>query len=197
MVGCMANGMVDTTLRKYEFEDGLWIRCNSRGTFLNSSTLKDVAEEYLRRGGTHVVIDLELCPGVDSTFMGTIAWVAKHCTAGGGSTEVVGATERARSAMECLGLDMMIEIDSPTAAWRTNLAERREVLNKQEPVKIEEENTAGEEHRTKHVLNAHNTLRSMNSKNEETFGYVCEALEEDLRRREKSGSEESVEDDEK
>ena len=38
--------------------------------------------------------------------------------------------------------------------------------------------------RTRHVLEAHNTLRSMNHKNNETFGYVCETLEEDLLRHE-------------
>ena len=36
--------------------------------------------------------------------------------------------------------------------------------------------------RTRHVLEAHNTLRSMSLKNNETFGYVCETLEEDLMR---------------
>ena len=36
--------------------------------------------------------------------------------------------------------------------------------------------------RTRHVLEAHNTLRSMSHKNSETFGYVCETLEEDLMR---------------
>ena len=38
--------------------------------------------------------------------------------------------------------------------------------------------------RTRHVLDAHNTLRAMNPKNNEAFGYVCETLEEDLMRHE-------------
>ena len=34
------------------------------------------------------------------------------------------------------------------------------------------------------MLEAHNTLRELNKKNDETFGYVCETLEEDLKRHE-------------
>ncbi len=181
--------MTDTTLRAYEFEDGLWIRCNSRGSFINSPTLKEMADKYLDRGGTHVVVDLEMCPGVDSTFMGTLAGIAGRCQAGGGSLEIAGATARTRGAMESLGLDMLLAIDPPDAAWQENLAERREVLSKQTAESGEETLTPSEMERTQHVLAAHNTLRSMNRKNDETFGYVCEALEAELKQREKDAGE--------
>ena len=46
--------------------------------------------------------------------------------------------------------------------------------------------------RTRHVLEAHNTLRSMSKKNDETFGYVCETLEEDLQRHIDMGDEPSA-----
>lgn len=177
--------MTDTTLRAYEFEDGLWIRCNSRGSFINSPTLKDVADKYLDRGGTHVVVDLELCPGVDSTFMGTMVGVARRCQASGGSLEVAGATARTRGAMESLGLDMLLAIDPPDAAWQENLAERREILSRQGAGSGDKARPPSEVQRTRHVLAAHNTLRSLNRKNDETFGYVCETLEEELKRHER------------
>ena len=44
--------------------------------------------------------------------------------------------------------------------------------------------------RTRHVLEAHNTLRSMNSRNDAAFGYVCETLQEDLMRHGKDYGEE-------
>ncbi len=176
--------MTDTTLRTYEFEDGLWIRCNSRGSFINSPALRNVADKYIDRGGTHVVVDLELCPGVDSTFMGTLAGLAKRCREGGGGLEVAGATTRTREAMENLGLDMLLAIDPTEAAWQENLAERREILGRQTAMSDDEHLLPSELQRTQHVLAAHNTLRSINCRNDETFGYVCETLEAELKRHE-------------
>ena len=182
--------MVDTSLKYHEFEDGLWIRCSSRGCFMNSPTLKGIAEKYLERGGTRIVVDLGLCPGVDSTFMGTLAGLARKCMGVGGSVEIAGATERTRGAMEGLGLDMLIEIDPPEASWQKDLAERRATLSRGETRGEEQEKPLSETQRTRHVLEAHNILRSMNDRNDETFGYVCETLQKDLTRHEKDGGNE-------
>lgn len=170
-----------TDLTYHEFTDGLWIRCSSRGSFINSPTLKSIADKYLSDGGTHIVVDLELCPGVDSTFMGTLAGIARHCQAAGGSVEIASPSARTRAAMESLGLDMLLELDPPEAAWRAELEERRATLA-QAAGAPESQTALSETDRTRHVLEAHNTLRTMNKKNDETFGYVCETLEEDLHR---------------
>ena len=182
--------MGDTSLSYHEFEDGLWIRCSSRGSFMNSPTLKSIAEKYIEHGGAKIVVDLELCPGVDSTFMGTLAGLARRCMEVGGSVEIAGATERTRGAMEGLGLDMLIEIDPPEASWQKDLTERRATLSRGEARGEEQEETFSGMQRTQHVLEAHNTLRSMNSRNDEAFGYVCETLQEDLMRHEKNGGDE-------
>ena len=34
------------------------------------------------------MVDLEICPGVDSTFMGALAGLARKCMAAGGSVQV-------------------------------------------------------------------------------------------------------------
>lgn len=175
--------MADTTLISYAFSDSLWIRCTTRGSFVNSPSLKSTAEKYLSAGGKDIVVDLEMCPGVDSTFMGTLAGLSRQAQAAGGCICVAGATARTRSAMESLGLDMLLHIDPEQAAWRQDIEERRETLKKHGKAGIEPSGKMSEIERTKHVLAAHNTLRSMNAKNSETFGYVCETLEEDLMRR--------------
>ena len=172
-----------TTLTYHEFHDCLWIRCASRGCFVNSPALKTVAEKYLENGGCNIVVDLEVCPGVDSTFMGTLAGLARKCMAAGGSVQIASPPQRTRDAMEGLGLDMLIELDPIDVAWRENLEERRAVLAADTDAAVEEEHRdMSELDRTRHVLEAHNTLRSMSKKNDETFGYVCETLEEDLQR---------------
>lgn len=179
-----------TTLTYHEFSDCLWIRCASRGCFVNSPALKSLADKYLGNDGNQIVIDLEVCPGVDSTFMGTLAGLARKCMAAGGSLQIASPTKRTRDAMESLGLDMLIELDPPDALWRTDLEERRNILAQDTEAAVEDEHRdMSEIARTRHVLEAHNTLRSMSRKNDETFGYVCETLEEDLQRHIEMGSE--------
>lgn len=181
--------MNNTTLTYHEFDDCLWIRCASRGCFINSPALKSLSDKYLEKGKNHIVVDLEVCPGVDSTFMGTLAGLARKCLAAGGKIQVASPTPRTREAMESLGLDMLLEIDPEDAVWKIDLAERRSVLAQDEAAAAEEEQQdLSEMERTRHVLEAHNTLRSMSPKNDETFGYVCETLQEDLMRH--SGREE-------
>lgn len=178
--------MTASDLTHFEFSDCLWIRCAGRGSFVNSPTLKSLADKYLEKGGKNIVIDLEICPGVDSTFMGTLAGLARKAIAVEGVVQIATPTQRTRAAMESLGLDMIIDLDPQDAAWQSDLQERRYKLAEQLPssqdANIED---LSETERTRHVLNAHNTLRELNSKNDETFGYVCETLEEDLKRHEK------------
>jgi hypothetical protein len=85
--------------------------------------------------------------------------------------------------MESLGLDMLLDIDPADAGWQANIDDRRAELT-QGNGKEASAGNMNELDRTRHVLEAHNTLRSMNHKNNETFGYVCETLEEDLLRHE-------------
>lgn len=183
-----------TTLTYHEFSDCLWIRCASRGCFVNSPALKTISEKYLEsEGNCNIVIDLEVCPGVDSTFMGTLAGLARKCMGAGGTLQIASPTQRTRDAMESLGLDMLIEIDPIDAAWKEDISVRREILAQDTEAAVEEEHKDMTEiDRTRHVLEAHNTLRSMSKKNDETFGYVCETLEEDLQRHIDMGDEPSA-----
>lgn len=174
--------MSDSSLTHHVFSDCLWLRCSARGSFVNSPALKTLAEQYLAEGGNTIIVDLELCPGVDSTFMGTLAGLARRCMALGGTLQVASPTTRAREAMESLGLDMLMEIDPPAAFWTADISARRAALTSAEEALPTDAAPMTELERTKHVLEAHNTLRAMNRRNDETFGYVCETLEEDLLR---------------
>ena len=175
--------MTATDLTHYIFEDFLWIRCSGRGSFVNSPALKTIADKYLEKATGNIVVDLEICPGVDSTFMGTLAGLARKVMANGGTLQVAAPTQRTRAAMESLGLDMIIDLDPADAPWQSKLEEIRATLTQgSEPCKEDTVADLSELERTRHVLEAHNTLRAMNKKNDETFGYVCETLEEDLQR---------------
>ncbi len=174
--------MTDSTLFYHVFEDCLWIRCASRGSFINSPTLKAIAEKYLESGGKAVVVDLEVCPGVDSTFMGTLAGLARRAMAVGASIDIASPTPRTRAAMEGLGLDMLVRMDPIGAFWDEDKDQRRSILGMERGAGEFPQSDLSELDRTRHVLEAHKVLRSMNSQNAEAFGYVCETLEEDLLR---------------
>ena len=180
--------MTATDLSHYEFDDCLWVRCSGRGSFVNSPALKSLADKYLEKGSGNIVIDLEICPGVDSTFMGTLAGLARKAMALGGVVQIATPTQRTRAAMESLGLDMILDLDPQDAPWQADIQQRRYKLAEQHPPSAEENmQDLSEIDRTRHVLEAHNTLRDLNKKNDETFGYVCETLEEDLKRHENKG----------
>ncbi len=180
--------MTDSSLFSHVFPDCLWVRCTSRGSFVNSPTLKALAEKYLESGGKLVVVDLELCPGVDSTFMGTLAGLARRAMAAGGSIEVASPTPRTRAPMEGLGLDMLLPMDPAFSVWSEDKERRRAVLQQQFSDAEAPQEALSEIDRTRHVLEAHKVLRSMNKQNDEAFGYVCETLEDDLTRQEEGRS---------
>ena len=95
----------------------VWIRVDGRGTFQNSTGLKEFAAEMIRRGHREFVIDLQSCELMDSTFMGTLAGIAMRLGAEG-RLHVIRPNARCRQVLKNLGLDRIgaVEEGSPVAA---------------------------------------------------------------------------------
>ena len=70
------------------FDEFLWVRCSGRGSFANSPTVKSLGDDYIASGGRLIVIDLETCSGIDSTFMGTLAGLSRRLLPIGGSVQI-------------------------------------------------------------------------------------------------------------
>ena len=51
------------------------MRLEGKGSFLNSGSLKEFAQEMVNRGYREFIVDLQNCVMMDSTFMGTLAGV--------------------------------------------------------------------------------------------------------------------------
>ena len=155
------------------FDGFSWIRCEGKGSFLNSPLMKAFGDERMESGESKLVVDLSACTGMDSTFMGTLAGMASRLSAiDGGSLEIADADERNRRSLEDLGLDYLMKIDPPAAQWRDQLDEIRKDLS---PVK-----TIGaamdQAQRAKHVLVAHEVLSNMNDENAHKFANVVGML---------------------
>ena len=166
------------------FDGFSWIRCEGKGSFLNSPVVKAFGEERIGLGESCIVADLGACTGMDSTFMGTLAGMAARLSAlDGGKLQIADAGERNRRSLEDLGLDFLMEIDPPSAVWRGHIDEIRAALKPHV-------NHAGQSQieRVKHVLEAHKTLAEANHGNAREFAGVVNMLEKDLANREKKSA---------
>lgn len=159
------------------FDGFSWIRCEGKGSFLNSPALKSFGDQRIAAGESLLVVDLAACTGMDSTFMGSLAGLATRLTAleGGGALHIADPGERNRRSLEDLGLDFLMEIDPPTSCWRGKVDAVRSAL--QAPSAV---SALGQVQRARHVLEAHQTLAEVNDKNAREFEGVVTMLEKDL-----------------
>jgi len=90
----------------------VWVRVEGKGSFLNSSGLKEFAREMINRGNREFVVDLRNCSVMDSTFMGTLAGIALRLREiGQGSVHVTNLNERNSDLLRNLGLAPLFAID--------------------------------------------------------------------------------------
>ncbi len=153
-----------------------WIRCEGKGSFLNSPTLKEFAAERIAAGESCLVVDLGACTGMDSTFMGTLAGMASRLAAlDGGVIQIADVGVRNRRSLEDLGLDFLLEIDPKEAPWLGTIDSIRAGLKPPQPVAA-----PSQIQRAAQVLEAHQTLADANEKNARVFSSVVTLLEAEL-----------------
>ena len=155
------------------------MRCEGKGSFLNSPKLKAWADDQLKSGTVHIVIDLERCTGMDSTFMGTMAGLAMRLIkTSGGILEVTSADEKNSQALDDLGLSSLMHINPESASWIGQEEGMRKSLTEYGQVNSTD--------RTKHVFDAHKTLCDADESNNEKFSTVLDCLEAELLSRDPS-----------
>ena len=157
------------------FDGFSWIRCEGKGSFMNSPAMKSFGNQRIAAGEKLLVVDLAACTSMDSTFMGMLAGMAARLSSqDGGMLQVVEPGERNRRSLEDLGLDFLMQIDPPAAPWRGRLEEIRAALGPFVNGGI------GQLQRAKHVLEAHQTLAGVNDKNARSFANVLSVLQDNL-----------------
>lgn len=158
------------------FDGFSWIRFEGKGSFVNSPALKAFGDVRIAAGETCLVVDLAACTGMDSTFMGTLAGMAARLSAAeGGCLQIAEPGERNRRSLEDLGLDFLMQIDPPDAAWRGRVDAIRSGLMAPQPT-----GGVGRIERTRHVLEAHQTLSGINEKNARGFAGVVTLMQDEL-----------------
>jgi anti-sigma B factor antagonist len=157
----------------------IWIRAEGKGSFLLSPALKECAEALMSADHSSLVIDLEDCSGMDSTFMGTLAGLAIRVSKNfGGNVHVVAASERNHRSLEDLGLDFLMKINEAGMPWEGHLDEVRSSLRACEVNRATAIRT-----RAEHILDAHRKLSGLNEANTEKFEGVLSVLQAELSRK--------------
>ncbi len=163
------------------FEGFSWIRCEGKGSFLNSPVMKTFGDERIAAGERCVVVDLGACTGMDSTFMGTLAGMATRLSGhDGGVLQIADSGPRNRRSLEDLGLDFLLDIDPTAPVWEVAIDTLRAELKPPEKVAA-----PGQVQRALHVLEAHQVLAETNDKNARVFSNVVTLLEEELAEKQK------------
>ena len=165
----------DCPIRVGNFEGFSWIRCEGKGSFLNSPAVKEFGETRIAAGEKCLVVDLELCGGMDSTFMGTLAGLANRLSKKGGVFQVANAGVKNRNSLEDLGLDFLMEIEPENAVWKDVENKAKDLLE----TKVAGMKTGTELH-TRHVLEAHKILSEANEENRKKFSGVVKMLGDEL-----------------
>jgi anti-sigma B factor antagonist len=166
-----------------KFEGFSWIRCEGKGSFLNSPAVKEFGEARVNNNESCLVVDLQPCTGMDSTFMGTLAGLANRLLEKGGVLQVTDADEKSRNSLEDLGLDFFMEINPEQAVWKGIEDKARDLLILK-VIGIK----AGTVLHTRHILEAHEILSDANEENRRKFSSVIELLGDELSDRAESSS---------
>jgi anti-anti-sigma regulatory factor len=98
-------------------ENEIHVRVVGRGTFQNGQPLRRFAVEMIELGRRIFIVDLALCDGMDSTFLGVLAGIGLRLgqAGAGGAVRVVNVGPRNLELLQTLGLDRLFGME-PKAA---------------------------------------------------------------------------------
>ena len=148
------------------------VRVEGKGSFLNSTGLKEFAKEMINRGFREFAIDLKNCPVMDSTFMGTLAGIALRLRElGQGMLRVTNLNERNHDLLANLGLDQLFCIEARDGAVPPEGNIAQVPLVSAAPDKVTQAKT---------MLEAHEACVEANEANAAKFKDVLEYLKQDL-----------------
>jgi anti-sigma B factor antagonist len=144
------------------------VRVEGKGSFLNSTGLKEFAKEMTNRGHRDFCVDLRNCPLMDSTFMGTLAGIALRLRElGQGQLRVVNLNERNTDLLTNLGLDQLFTMVPTTEPG----------MECYRPLDTEPVDKTTQ---AKTMLEAHEAVVEANPENAAKFKDVLEYLKQDL-----------------
>jgi anti-sigma B factor antagonist len=155
------------------------VKVEGKGSFQNSPALKEFFKEMLDRGHRIFVVDLDNCPVMDSTFMGTLAGLALRLRENGkGCLLVSNVNERNYDLLRNLGLNNLFDIESKESHPVDNAGLMKEGVNS---APLEPDRAIGRSDQAECMIEAHEALVNADPENLARFKDVLEYLKQDLR----------------
>lgn len=159
------------------FRDVAWIRVRGKGTFRISPALRRFANCMLEEGQDRIIVDLEECPSMDSTFMGTLTGISLMLRERPASMfQVINAGEKNLDSLRTLGLDQVFHVDVDGLSWR----HERALVDENVTRALEHAFLSPKEKR-RFIVEAHQALCEANRANISQFEDVLHFLSEHSR----------------
>ena len=155
------------------------IRVQGKGSFQNSTGIKQFATAMIHRGHRNFVVDLADCPVMDSTFMGTLTGVALRLREiGQGEVHVINSNARNTDLLAGLGLDQILSLDSASADEGMYHPVEEDALT------LSPEQAADKKATTETMIAAHQALVDADPENFCKFKDVIDYLKQDIHQQE-------------
>jgi len=151
----------------------VFVRVIGRGSFKVAAPLKQfVAKVTSQRPVKTVVVDLENCIGLDSTFMGVLAGLSGRLKKTSQTLELINLSDKNARLLETLGIDQILSFYGNDHGHRPAEEETVSVSTDQ----------ASKKELAETALKAHEKLVEISKENLPKFKRVIEFLKEDVDR---------------
>jgi anti-anti-sigma factor len=164
-----------STILVGRLDELFWLRVEGKGTFQNSLQVKDAFDRMIAADVRQFIVDLERCPIMDSTFLGTLTGAAINLRDLGGRVNILNANPRNLQLIRSLGLDFILDVDVDGSQWQDQRRQVAALLNR-----CAETTDASRLGQAEHVLEAHQALADISPDNQCRFQDVIEFLEKEL-----------------
>lgn len=172
-------------------EQVAYVRLSDRGSFKISKSLKQFGVSAIDHGVEKLVVDMEECVGMDSTFMGVLAGLAFRLKKkNDGRIYMVNLTSRTRGLLATLGLDQLVEtfMQGGTPAEFATMLDRNS-----RPMDVLKHDPGSRRETAEMMLEAHENLVEVSNENLPRFRDVLTFLREDIANADGVANEPSVE----
>ncbi len=152
--------------------EGYNIKVDGRATFECSSPIKNFADNIVSGVIEKIVIDLQNCTWMDSTFMGTLAKLGLHAKKANISVCIINADNKNIKLLKELGIHRLFSFYHKTP-----------VVSNSEWNNMDTFNTDNNPNIAETVLDAHETLMTVDKNNVTKFGKVVELVKKDIKKK--------------
>lgn len=151
-------------------EQSVFVLIQGKANFLNANTFKQFIDASLKKPHTYYIIDFENCTGMDSTFLGIIAWLGLQIKQSAGRSHLIvrNFNQRNKELFYNLGLQNFITTEESILEASSESNTESSKLTA-----LEE----GERCKAIDVLNAHKTLVEASKENATLFKDLIKLLE--------------------